>query len=362
VVVAAAATLFLGVFRLIRTAFTKLPGPVWIRPGIGGLALGLLSVPIILLVGNFVHIPGQGIGLLGGGYGAVQMAISGVSWLPDGWHAVLLLSVIAFAKMVATSFTIGSGGSAGDFAPSLAIGGLVGGAFGQTARILFADPAIDPGAFALVGMGAFYGGLAHVPLAAVILVCELAGSYDLLVPLMLAQGIAFVVLRNRSLYEAQESDHIHSPVRRPDRTTDLLKTIPVEEAALKNRSFARFQPSDPIEHITAECRAHPDQEIFPVVKGDGTIRGIISWSSVATASSNRDFLPWIIASDVMQPPVAVFEGNDLRAAVELLAANGIRQIPVVNSEARLTALLTQEDIVTAWARVSTHPVQPETRP
>ena len=114
-----------------------------------------------------------------------------------------LLLLLALAKMVASSLTIGSGGSAGDFAPSLAIGGLLGGAFGRAAELLLADPRIDPGAFALVGMGAFYGGIAHVPLSALVLVCELAGSYDLLVPLMLAQGIAFVALRKRSLYDAQ---------------------------------------------------------------------------------------------------------------------------------------------------------------
>ena len=62
---------------------------------------------------------------------------------------------------------------------------------------------VDPGAFALVGMAVFYGGLAHVPIASLVMVCELAGSYDLLVPLMFAEGIAFVLLRSRSIYHAQ---------------------------------------------------------------------------------------------------------------------------------------------------------------
>ena len=114
-------------------------------------------------------------------YGAVQLAISGVHWLPDGFDGVQLLLLLCLAKIVAASLTIGSGGSAGDFAPSLAVGGLFGGAFGRACQILLDDPRIEPGAFALVGMGTLYGGIAHVPLSALVLVCEMAGSYDLLV-------------------------------------------------------------------------------------------------------------------------------------------------------------------------------------
>ena len=123
----------------------------------------------------------------------------------DG-RAPSFLLFLCGAKLLATSFTIGTGGSAGDFGPSLVLGGLFGGAFGHAASALLHDPSIDPGAFALVGMGTFYGGLAHVPVSSLVMVCELAGSYDLLVPLMLAEGIAFVALRKRSLYRGPGAD------------------------------------------------------------------------------------------------------------------------------------------------------------
>src|SRR5204863_6619572 len=122
---------------------------------------------------------------------AAQVAITTAPWLPTGWAAVEVLLLMCIGKLVASCFTIGTGGSAGDFAPSLVIGGLFGGAFGRALQLLLHDPRIDPGAFALVGMGTFYGGIAHTPLSSLVLVCELAGSYDLLVPLMLAEGIAF---------------------------------------------------------------------------------------------------------------------------------------------------------------------------
>ena len=82
----------------------------------------------------------------------------------------MLLGVV---KMIATSLTVGSGGSAGDFGPSMVMGGIFGGAFGRAAQLLLDDPRIDPGAFALVGMGTFYGGLAHVPIGSLVMTCEL---------------------------------------------------------------------------------------------------------------------------------------------------------------------------------------------
>jgi CIC family chloride channel protein len=205
---------FLRTLRLVRGWCSRSRLPRWALPGIGGLALGAFWTPVLVIVGGLTDMPGQGLGILGGGYGAVQLAISGSPWLPMGWGVVVLLASLSVAKLLAASLTIGSGGSAGDFAPSLAMGGLLGGAFGHAAQLMLGDPRIDPAAFALVGMGAFYGGVAHVPLAALVLVCEMAGNYDLLVPLMLALGISCVALRRHSLYEAQVTTQRESPVYR----------------------------------------------------------------------------------------------------------------------------------------------------
>jgi CIC family chloride channel protein len=219
------AALFVRTLEAVQTVSTHLPIPAWVKPAVGGLGLGIFAVPLVLLVSWSVHLPGQGLGLLGGGYGAVQVAISGASWLPVGWSGVALLSGLCFAKIFASSLTIGTGGSAGDFAPSMVIGGLFGGAFGRALQLLFHDPQINPAAFALVGMGTFYGGLSHTPLSSLIIVCELAGSYDLLVPLMLAEGIAFVALRNRSLYHAQLATRRHSPSHSDDSGLTMM-TLP----------------------------------------------------------------------------------------------------------------------------------------
>lgn len=198
------AVFFLTVYQRVRAAFGSLARiPAWVHPALGGLALGVLVVPVVAGSAQWLSTPPHGLGILGGGYGLVQAAITGAPWLGTGWAAVAFFALMMVVKAVATSLTVGSGGSAGDFAPSMAMGGLIGGAFGRAAQLLIDDPRLDAGAFVLVGMGAFYGGIAHVPLAALVMVCELAGTYDLLVPAMFAQGIAFVALRHRSLYHEQ---------------------------------------------------------------------------------------------------------------------------------------------------------------
>jgi chloride channel protein, CIC family len=217
--IALLANLFLKTLRSIQVVTARLMVPDWAKPAVGGLAMGLFVVPLVLFIGWQLGQSGQGVGLLGGGYGAVQAALTPPAWMPDGWGAVALLGGLCIAKVLASSLTIGTGGSAGDFAPSLVIGGLFGGAFGRALQLLIDDPRIDPAAFTLIGMGTFYGGLAHAPLSSLIIVCELAGSYDLLVPLMLAEGIAFIALRKRSLYEAQVPTRRHSAAHADDSGT-----------------------------------------------------------------------------------------------------------------------------------------------
>jgi chloride channel protein, CIC family len=264
-----------------RAFFARLRVPLWAKPALGGLALGVFATPLILLVAPHVGREGQGLGILGGGYGAAQVAITGASWLPGGWREVQLLLLLGGVKIVATSLTVGSGGSAGDFGPSLVIGGLFGGAFGRGAQLIVDDPRIAPGAFALVGMATFYGGIAHVPLASLVMTCELTGSYDLLVPLMLAEGIAFVALRKRTLYEAQVPTRRDSPAHREELIFDVLRGVPVGEVVVRDREFVSFAPK-----AVSSFRSPPKKRRTPSSPRWPTRRGkTSSQSSPPTDSS-----------------------------------------------------------------------------
>ncbi|MCO7220796.1 chloride channel protein [Klenkia sp. PcliD-1-E] len=160
-------------------------GPEWLRPGAGGLLLGLLLLAVPQMYGV--------------GYPVLGDAVA-------GRYAVGFLLLLLVAKAVATSLTIGIGGSGGVFAPSLFVGAALGAAVGQTAAAVAPGITGAPGAFALVGMAAVFAGAARAPITAVLIVFELTGEYSLILPLMaavvLSTGISHRLSRD-SIYTAK---------------------------------------------------------------------------------------------------------------------------------------------------------------
>ena len=140
-------------------------GPEWLRPVAGGVLLELLLLALPELYGV--------------GYPVLQNAVAGQIVLG-------LLLVLLVGKMLATSLTIGIGGSGGVFAPSLFMGAMLGTAFGLVANMLFHGSVAPAGAYELVGMGAVFAGAARAPITAVIIIFELTGDYTIILPLMVA--------------------------------------------------------------------------------------------------------------------------------------------------------------------------------
>lgn len=360
VFVAALGVVFMMTYRSTAKIFARLPVPGWARPALGGLCLGILTTPVIVYLGRHVHTPGQGLGILGGGYGTVQMAISGANWLPEGWAAVTLLAGLSLGKVIASSLTIGSGGSAGDFAPSLAIGGLFGGAFGRAAELLLDDPSIHPGAFALVGMSTFYGGIAHVPLSALVLACELAGNYDLLVPLMLAQGIAFILLRRRALYDKQVPTLQDSPAHRDELLLDVLRAMHVRDLMRPNTpSPICFKPTTTTAEIIRCASEATSQDSFPVVGDSGVPLGLVTTDALRVIAAELTDTRWTLAADLMQPFVSVLPDDDIKTATERMAKHSLRELPIVSDGGQLLGMLDEADVASVYLRAASRAETPD---
>jgi CIC family chloride channel protein len=262
------------------------------------------------------------------------------------------LLLLGFAKTMTASLTIGSGGSAGDFAPSLVLGALFGGAFGRAVQLLVHDPALDPGAFALVGMGAFYGGLAHAPLSSLVLVCELAGSYDLLVPLMLAEGVVFVALRHRSLYPAQLPSRKDSPAHR-EVSLDALAGLKVGEIMVTGRAYASFEPQTPTAEVVRRVSDMPWQDVFPVLGDAGQIVGVITSEGLRILAGARELEAMTIAADVMQPPIVASAADDARTATQVLLKAELPEIPIVDADGKIVGFLGESEVARAYLRAAT---------
>ena len=169
----------------------RLPG--WTKVVIGGLLTGL--------IGFFTPE------ILGTSYSVIQKTLTA------GSIGFGMLIAIFFLKAIATSFTVGSGGSGGVFAPALVCGGTLGGAVGVFfARVLPASWGVHPAAFALVGMAGFLAAAIRTPLTAIVMVAEISGNHALLVPAMWVCGIAFWLNNGWSLYRSQPHNREASPV------------------------------------------------------------------------------------------------------------------------------------------------------
>lgn len=322
---------YIKVFYGIRDrVFSRIRIPMQLKPAIGGLVLGVMAV-------FAPHI-------LASGYGYLQQAMYGELTIQFMLIAMVL-------KIFATSFTISSGGSGGVFAPSLFVGGMLGGAFGQLCAQLFPTVITNPTAFVLVGMGAFFAGAAKVPISSMIMVSEMTGGYKLLVPMMLSSSTAFLATSRSTLYEKQVNRMADSPSHMGDFTVDVLDTMIVDQAYHPVDGIPRIQQNAPLSSMQT-LFSERRESYFPVVNNKNDIVGIISLGNARAVLFEHGVDDFLIAQDLMTQPVTVTPAESLRSALKKFIDFEYGQIPVVDyrNERNILGLLTHEDVIEAYNR------------
>jgi CIC family chloride channel protein len=321
---------FVTCYRRARGLFERLRIPNFCKPAIGGLAVGLLAYGFPQVVGT--------------DWANLTDAVSG----KFGFAALML---IACAKIIATSFTIGSGGSGGVFGPSLFIGGMVGGGVGFGLHALEPGWVANPGSYVLVGMGAFFAGAAKAPLAGLIMVCEITGNYGLLPPLLIASTLHLALSRKWSLYDSQRHDKFASPVHAHALKVDVLKQVPLSEAFTPGARFLAFGPGTSVAEAY-ERMAGSRQEIFPVLGPDGSVIGLVSSDSLHWAATGTSSEPPPGLEDLMTEPYALETGMDLREALTVFLESGAHQLPVLNGDGAVAGLLDLHAVLGHYDRIT----------
>jgi len=327
---AAIGILYIHVFYGLRNRFSKLAIPRHIKPAIGGLMLGIMAF----------FIPES----LGVGYGLIQQAINQELALTAG-----LMLLLIFAKIMATSFTISSGGSGGVFGPTLVIGAMLGGFLGLTFHTLFPTIVTEYATFVLVGMAALLACVAKTPLAAIIMVSELTGNYHLLPPLMLASTLAFVISGKWTIYEKQVQTRMDSPAHRREMTIDVLELIQVKDAM--STDIITVDPATQVP--TVLNLVHKYGHVGYPVLDNMKLVGVVTFEDAEKVPS--DERENIRVEDIMTTSVVVtYEDESLEDALKKLLDNGIGRLPVVDREdpTKLLGLLTKFDIIRVHAQLS----------
>jgi len=311
--------------------FRKIPIDNRFKPAIGGLLLGALGF-------CFPQV-------LGGGYEWIQLTI-------DGHMATRMLLILAFGKILATGFTISSGGSGGVFAPSLFIGAMLGGAFGQFFAKLFPHIITNPSALVLVGMGGFFAGVAKVPIASLIMVAEMTGSYTLLVPMMLVSTLTYLLTGRSSLYENQVMTRLDSPAHIGDFAVDILEHVSVRRAMAKSQKPDFIPETMPFRDMV-RLIADSTNSYFPVVNDKGEMTGILSLTDIRGVAFEDVLSDLVIAKDIAtENVVTITPADNLSTAIKKLTSANVSQIPVVSPDnpRKVLAMLSRHDIIMAYYR------------
>jgi len=296
--------------------------PRWAKPAIAGFLVGCIGLVIP--------------GVLGTGYGFVQAGLDRETLL-----AIPLWMIVAlpFAKILATSLSIGSGGSGGIFGPGMFIGGMLGAAIWRLLEPIAPAIPADPAPFVIVAMMALFGSVAHAPLAVMLMVAEMTGNLSMLAPAMVAVGLATFVVGSRSIYRSQLATRADSPAHRFRFAMPLLAAVSVGDALRQARAVVR--PDDTV----ASARARLEMSGVPgapVVGSDGTVHGLVDLASLQTVEARE----LVGGSTLVRDPILAAD-DALDDALGALADHHREWAPVV-SGGRLAGVLSVRDAMTAY--------------
>jgi len=301
--------------------------PEYLKPAAGGLLLGLLAI----------YLPKT----LGTGFSGIEKAIQG-----EG--TVLFLGIMVLAKMLGTSFTLGSGNSGGVFAPGLFMGAMFGGAFGHILHPWFPTITAGAGAYALVGMAAVFAAAAHAPITAILIVFEMSGDYRLILPLMLATVLSSLVsekLRRDSIYTLKLSRRgVHLE---RGRDIDVMRGVLVGEAM-----------STDVDTVTTDMTLPELREAFlvshhhgfPVLDSDGKLFGVVTIQDLGRAEQRPDADSLHVRDIATTNILTATPDEPIWLALRRLGTRDVGRLPVVDrfDRRRLLGAVRRYDIITAY--------------
>jgi len=302
----------------------------YLKPAFGGLMLGGLGI----------FFPQ----LFGVGYEAISSALHEET-------VVWVLFFLIFMKIIATSLTLGSGGSGGIFAPSLFIGAMLGGFFGNLVHLAFPEVTATPGAYALVGMSAVVAGTTHAPITAMLIIFEMTGDYRIILPLMLSSVLSTLLSHKFS----RESIYTMKLVRRginlkAGKDISILGSVFVRE--VMNTQWESISHSMPLGKLLPFVESSKEN-IFPVVDYKGDLEGTISFQDIRNLITKRSLDDLVIVKDVVSSnPLTLFPDETLISALQKFGLQDVEALPVVerHNPKKLIGVLKRGDVISYYNR------------
>jgi CIC family chloride channel protein len=327
------AVAWVTLFYAVEDLFDKIPLKQHVKPALGAIVAGVL----------LALFPEFGVG--GVGYEGVNKALAGSMTLG-------LLLILALAKMLATAFTVGSGGSGGVFAPSLYIGAMFGSSLFYLYAAAFGGLVNDPLGYALAGMAALFAAAAQAPLNVIIMIPEMSRSYTLIPPIMASAGTSFVIawllLRGSSIYTKKLEKR---GIRVRMLSSFILDSVKVEE--IMTSKVVTIEADAPLPVLATMFEENPYTG-YPVVK-DGRLVGMVTRSDLERAKKlypKEKLLDMKVIDIASKSVVKAYPDETIREVVEKMRKYKISRFPVVSREDpyRVVGIISIRDLVKAFEK------------
>ena len=348
IIIGFAAAIFIKLMNFVETNIEKFDYiPVPLRTALGGLCVGLIALSFPHVLGNGFDVTSDLISLdtdenndliIGKSFPENTDVTSGIGSL-----LIFILSIMAL-KIIATSVSIGSGGSGGIFTPSLFIGAAIGAGLGL---VLNSYEIGHPGAFALVGMAAFVASTTRATLTAIVLLFEMTSTYEIILPLMLSCVVADAVcyvLSEHSFYTSKLAKRGISIDLGAGQ--DLMRMISVEEAMSKD--VLTIKPESPLE-LALQIIEDTGHMALPVVDDNEELYGIITWSDLHDAAEKHE-RHLTVADYCTTDLITITPEDTLTTALDSLGYKEISHLPVVNKSntKKIIGIITKGDLIKAY--------------
>lgn len=304
-----------------------------LKAAIGGLILGLLAI----------FVPD----VLGVGYDSMDDVLTGNI-------TITFALVLLFAKIFATSLSLGYGASGGVFAPSLFMGAMLGGALGHILNIIFPGFVAPAGAYALVGMAALVSATTHAPITAILIIFEMTTEYSVILPLMVSSIIAMVIttkLMDGNIYTIKllrRGVDIHGGKDR-----NILNKLTVKK--LKHQLVEIIHKEAVLTDLL-EKMSKSDQNIYYVHDDDDKLCGIITLGMVKRYMNRyEDLPPETRVKDLYRRHYPrVKDDTPIQEILKMMLDHDLMSIPVVNDEGQLTGQVHRSDILREYQELLMH--------
>jgi len=324
VITGLASYVFIRIFYIIEDGFEGLKIPFYIKPAVGGLFTGLIGF-------SFVQY-----GVLGGGFEGINAALSGRIGLS-------LLLLLFIAKMLATSFTLGSGASGGLFSPSLYLGSMIGGAMGLIFTRIVPNTINYPEAYALIGMGAFFASVAKVPLTCIVMIPEMTSDYSIMPAIILSVIVSYgvsIIFLGRSSIDTIKLDKKLSIVKSFSKELNEVKAKDI-----MSKEIISMKPEMPLKKFWDYVKEYKKLG-FPVIK-DGELIGVISNSKVKNIDPEK--IPFLKIMDVMSPPYYVYPYDNVPKILSIMGERNCGRVLVFEPNSKeIIGIITKSDILKAY--------------